>query len=91
MKNTIFVFVAPQAVFPSGVFLEVAEAEEWISKYCLTGVLTEYPVGVGVFDWAVAAGKFVPKPNKAIDASFVGKFTTAAMSHYHYEDGVRLT
>lgn len=90
METSVLIFVAPRAPFPSGVFSSLADAESWITKHSLTGVLTEYPVGVGVFDWAIANGKFKPKPNKLLDASFIGQFTTAAMDHYHYEDGIRL-
>ena len=91
MEAKVLIFVAPGAIFPSGVFSSLIDAENWIAKHGLTGALTEYPVGVGVFDWAVASGKFKPKPNKQINASFIGQFTTAAMTHYHYENGIRLT
>ena len=90
MQTHVLIFVAPKAVFPSAVFASLVDAENWITKHGLTGVLTEYPVGVGVFEWAVESGKFKPKPTKKIDASFIGQFTTAAMTHYHYENGVRL-
>jgi hypothetical protein len=91
METSVFIFIAPQAQFPSGVFSSLDDAENWIIKHSLTGILTEYPVGVGVFDWAIANGKFKPKPNKLLNSFFVGQFTTAAMLHYHYENGIRLT
>ena len=87
MQQVIWIFMAPQATFPSGVFSKLNDAEEWIAQHQLTGVLTEYPIDVGVYDWAIETGKFKPKPEKKIDAKFIGKFTTALMSHYHYEDG----
>lgn len=90
METRVLIFVAPKATFPSGVFASLVDADSWIAKHGLSGVLTEYPVGQGVFDWAVANGKFRPKPNKEVNASFIGQFTTAAMTHYHYENGVRL-
>lgn len=89
-ESTVWVFVAAQARFPSGVFRTVGEAEEWITRHQLSGLLTEYPVGVGVYDWATSSGHFRPRPDKVIDAAFVGGFTSGAMSHHHYEDGARL-
>ncbi|MEY2250741.1 DUF7710 domain-containing protein [Comamonas sediminis] len=89
MEATVWIFVATKAAFPSGVFGSVADAENWIVKHGLTGLLTEYPIGTGVFDWAIASGKFKPKPAKKLDAAFIGQFTTASMAHHHYEDGCR--
>lgn len=87
--STVWIFVAPQARFPSGVFHTSAEAEEWIERHELSGVLTEYPVGVGVYDWATASGFFQPRPDKTIDAAFIGRFTSGSMAHHHYEGGAR--
>jgi hypothetical protein len=33
-------------------------AERWIGDHGLTGMLTEYPLDMGVYDWAVAKGFF---------------------------------
>lgn len=87
--STVWIFVAPQAMFPSGVFHTAAQAEQWIAQHELSGVLTEYPVGIGVYDWATASGFFQPPPGKATDATFVGRFTSGAMAHRHYEGGSR--
>jgi hypothetical protein len=89
MEASVWIFMAYKATFPSGVFASITDAESWIAKHALTGVLTEYPVGMGVFDWAIASGRFKPKPDKLLDASFIGKFTSATMEHHHYEDGNR--
>lgn len=88
-ESTVWVFVAPGATFPSGVFNSLDQTDQWVAEFGLSGVLTEYPVGVGAYDWAVARGLFTPKPTKVIDAAFIGRFTSAAMPHFHYEDGVR--
>lgn len=88
-ESIVWVFVAPQAVFPSGVFHTLEQAEEWILRHQLSGLLTEYPVGVGVYDWATSSGMFKPRPGKVIDATFIGRFTSAGMAHHHYEDGSR--
>jgi hypothetical protein len=86
--NYIWIFVASNAHFPGGVFISKSEAEYWIKKHSLSGVLTEYPVGIGVFEWALDKGYFKPKPDKLIDSVFIGRFTTASMQHYHYELGM---
>ncbi len=88
-ESKVWIFVAPKATFPSGVFRSLEQADDWIVKNRLSGVLTEYPVGVGVYNWAVDRGVFKPKPEKVIDGTFIGRFTSAAMPHFHYEDGVR--
>ena len=89
--DMVWVFVADGGSSPSAVFREVESAEEWIGRNKLTGLLTEYPVGIGVYDWAVETGLFKPKPSKRIDSSFIGRFTTAAARHHHFENGRKLT
>ena len=86
-NNSVWIFVAENAPFPSGVFDTAETGEAWVTKHNLSGTLTEYIVGTGVFEWAVAEGAFMPKPGRIIDARFVGRFTSAAMRHRHYEDG----
>jgi len=91
MRNsTVWIFVAPQATFPAGVFYSLEQAEEWIKVNRLSGVVTEYPIGFGVYDWAVSSGVFKPQPSKVIDGTFIGRFTSAAMPHHHYEEGARV-
>lgn len=90
MTKAVWVFVAPRAQFPSGIFESTIDAEKWISTYSLTGTLTEFHVGFGVYDWALQEGFFKPKPDKVIDASFIGSFTSASMRHFHYENGIKL-
>ncbi|HEU0053036.1 MAG TPA: hypothetical protein VFQ39_07655, partial [Longimicrobium sp.] len=48
----VWVFNGEAGSFPSGVFTSREAAEAWIAKYALTGVLTAYPLDVGVYDWA---------------------------------------
>ena len=85
----VWVFNGVGGAFPSGVFDAVDVAELWIAKYQLSGTLTEYPIGVGVFDWAIDRGLFKPKVGRVYDANFIGQFTSASMRHFHYEDGVK--
>jgi len=59
----------------------------------LSGVLTAYPVDVGVMDWAIERNFFnVEKANNAVklkDPEFIASFTTASQEHFHYSDGKR--
>jgi hypothetical protein len=92
-QKMIWVFNGAKSQFPGGIFEDLMEAENWIEKNKLTGMLTEYPINTGVFDWAnendlinMKAEKLVRKKN---DPLFIGGFTTASMNHYHYENGVK--
>ena len=55
--------------------------------HSLTGILTEYPVGEGVLDWAIRKEYFKPKPELAANPSYVGQFTSVEQEHFHYENG----
>ena len=63
------------------------EAEWWILKHRLSGVLTEYLLNVGVYDWAIENELFRPQNNKENSAEFIGGFSSASQKHFHYEDG----
>ena len=85
--NEIWVFNGENSRFPSGVFEDKYTAEEWIKKYELSGVLTKYPVGISVYDWAIESGSFKVKSEKDSRPEFIGKFSSAAQEHWHYENG----
>lgn len=87
--KSVWVFNGPKAGFPSGIFSSLEQAESWIGRHCLTGTLTSYPVDQGVYDWAKSNGLFTPHTAKEATPEFVAAFTTASMSHYHYENGTR--
>jgi hypothetical protein len=84
---TVWIFNGAKASFPSGVFNSRAEATAWIERHKLSGVLTEYPVGVGIFDWAVANRFFTPNKPAHQEAKFIQSFTSARQTHEHYEAG----
>jgi hypothetical protein len=88
--STILVFVGDGARLPSGVFSNRSRAEEWIKKNSLSGLLTEYPVDIGLYDWAAAEGKFEAKPPSQKAPSFIGRFTSAYLDHSHFEDGEKV-
>jgi hypothetical protein len=85
--NYLFLFHTTRSTFCGGVFSEREIAEKWIAKYSLSGVLTKYPVDVGVYDWAIENGKFTPKKEGQFMPDFIGGFSTAGQEHYHYADG----
>ena len=83
----IWVFNGTMARFPSALFLSLESAKCWVEKNKLTGVLTKYPVDIGVYDWAIKNDLFIPKEDKHKSSYFIGGFTCASMEHYHFEDG----
>ena len=87
MLNEIWVFNGANGQFPSGVFSSQEQAEVWIAKYRLTGVLTQYPIDVGVYDWAIQSGFFKPKEEREKTSQFIQRFSSASQEHFHYEDG----
>ncbi|MCH2043649.1 MAG: hypothetical protein MK212_05865 [Saprospiraceae bacterium] len=97
MKSTkyIWVFNAACSRYSGGNFENLADAEHWIQQNKLTGVLSKYPLNMGVLDWAIANDIVNMKPEKLAlkqkDPNFVGGFTSASMEHHHYENGISLT
>ena len=79
--------------FPGGVFTILSDAETWIKKYKLTGMLSAMPLNQGLFDWAVENGALNMKKEKfeekSKDPIFIAACTTASLEHYHYENGVK--
>ncbi len=71
----------------SGVFSSMILAEDWIHADKLSGLLTAYPLDIGVYDWAIKEKIFHPKKDRDFTAHFIGQFTSASQPHYHYENG----
>jgi len=90
MLSVVWVFNGEGAQLPSGVFASRPDAEQWILNHSLTGLLTEYPIGTGVFDWAVRHSLFAPKRDDQRSPKFIARFTTAALQHVHFEKGIAL-
>lgn len=82
----VWVFKAEGGRFPGGVFADRELAVAWVNKHGLTGVLTRYPLNVGVYEWAIDAGFFSPKPHQE-NPNFIGRFTSASLEHIHFEEG----
>jgi hypothetical protein len=83
----VWVFNGAKARLASGVFSSRENAEAWIARHKLTGLLTEYPLDFGAYDWAVQHGLFRPKRPDQGTGEFIGAFTNPHLQHFHYEDG----
>ncbi|AWV89876.1 DUF7710 domain-containing protein [Bradymonas sediminis] len=83
----LWVFNGACARFPCGVFSTRKLAETEIERFGLTGVLTEYPLDMTVFEWAVTEELFAPSEEQQNSPEFIQRFTSAHLEHYHYEDG----
>ena len=77
--------------FPSAVFTSLDRAEQWITKNGASGILTEYPLDVGAYDWAVSNGFFQPSKDEHRTPAFITAFSDASQEHHHYEDGQRVS
>lgn len=86
-QQTVWVFNGANARLASGAFSSREKAEAWIALHGLTGLLTEYPLDSGAYDWAVQHGSFRPKRPDQSTAGFIGAFTNPHLQHFHYEDG----
>jgi hypothetical protein len=89
MLTEVYIFQSPNnGRFCSGVFSTKEKAEEWIKKYSLTGMLMVYPVDESAYDWAIRLGYFRIKKEKESTSEFIGGFSSASQTHFHYKDGV---
>lgn len=85
--QSVWVFNGIQSNFPSGVFSSKDMAESWIKRYALTGTLTQYPLDISMYDYAVCNHFFYPQKEEHTTSLFIGKFTNGGIEHFHYEDG----
>jgi hypothetical protein len=86
-RPTIWIFHGEGAPFASAVFQHTAEALSWANKHHLTGTLTEYPVGDGCYDIAVANGHFTPHKPHHGSPDHVARFSPSRTEHIHLRDG----
>ena len=87
MSKIVWVFNGVGAKFPSAVFSSFDEACLWIGINMLSGVLTEYPVDISVYDWAITNGKFKPKKQEHETPKFIASFSSASQKHVRFENG----
>ncbi len=88
--GSVWVFHGGGARLSSAVFTSIEKAETWISKNTYSGMLTEYPLDIGIYDWAVQAEFYSPKKGEEKPKSFAQNFSSASQNHCHYENGQRL-
>lgn len=87
--STVWVFCGVQSPLPSGIFSTQEEANAWIQTRLLSGTLTEYPVGISAYDWAVKKGYFSPQKPAHTQPQFIQSFSSATQKHFHYENGIK--
>lgn len=85
----VWIFNGSKGKFPGGVFKSLELAEQWISANKLTGVLTQYPLDVGSYDWAKNNNLLSKKIKSKAEPEFIGSFSSASFVHFHYEEGKR--
>lgn len=83
----VWIFHGDGARFASGVFRSREEGTTWIAEHKLTGVLTEYPLGVGAYDDAVARGLFRPTRDHHGTAAHIAQFSPGRTEHIHFVEG----
>jgi hypothetical protein len=84
----IWVYHNQGSRFSGGVFMTKENAEVYIKKYNLTGILSRYPINILVYEWAIKEGFFEIKKEEHETPLFIGGFTSGSMEHYHYENGL---
>jgi hypothetical protein len=87
MASDVWIFCGTGGTLPSGVFADRDSAQVWIRTHSLSGMLTRFPVGEGLYEWAVRTAAFRQDAGagRFVD---VGSFTSALLEHHHYEDGI---
>ena len=89
-NSEIWVFIGEGSKLAVGCFDSFDEAIKVISKYELSGLLTQYPINELAYDWAVRNQFFSPKKPEQKTAAFIGRFTSASQAHFHFENGIQV-
>jgi len=84
----IWVFCGEGAHFPCACFTTLSSAIAWISETQVSGCLTQYPLDISHYDWAINNGYFLPKFPSHHSPKFIQRFTCAVAKHYHFENGI---
>ena len=58
-----------------------------VERHRLTGILTEYPLGVGAYDDAVTRGPFKPSREHRGTPQHIARFSLGGTKHIHVVDG----
>lgn len=89
MLSSVWVFHGNRADFCSAVFTSIQKAESWIEENQFSGVLTEYPLDISVYDWAIKSDFYKPKAGEEKPKNFIQNFSSAQQNHAHYKNGQR--
>jgi hypothetical protein len=83
----VWIFHGDGASFAAAVFETQEAGLAWAAKHGVTGILTEYPVGDGCYDIALAEGHFKPsKPDHGSPKHIAG-FSPGWTEHIHIDQG----
>ena len=74
------------AGFAAGVFASESDGLDWAARHRVSGLLTEYAVGVGSYDLAVREGRFRPSRPHHGTPAHVAAFSSH-LRHLHIVDG----
>jgi hypothetical protein len=83
----LWVFNAFETKDPGGVFATRRSAEIWIARSKLTGNLTQYPLDMGVYDWALEMRRFEPLDEYQRSPGFISNFSSGSQPFYAYRRG----
>jgi hypothetical protein len=83
MLTEVWIFNGGETGLPVAVFVSREQAEECIERLELSGLLTKYPVGITVYEWA-EKNDLLPRKRSNLCPT---DFTTGALEHYHYRKG----
>jgi len=87
--SRIWVFAGDNSRLTAGVFATIEDAEAAIGKHSLSGMVTAYPLGLLVYDWAIEMGLFIASKPHHESVGFIQGFTSAYLEHYHFVNGIR--
>lgn len=88
MSDTVWIFHGERAKFSSAVFTRRDLAEQWIATNGFSGMLTEYPLDISVYDFHQASG--VGKKYAECSLEFKQNYASASQDHYHYLAGKKV-
>ncbi|BFU44186.1 hypothetical protein [Krasilnikovia sp. MM14-A1004] len=86
ISPTVWIFHGESARFASGVFASREHGLAWVVQHRLTGILSEYPLGEGCYDWAVKRRQFRPSKEHHGTPMHVAGFSPS-LQHVHIIDG----
>ena len=83
----LWIFNAFQTKDPAGVFATRRTAELWIARSKVTGNLTQYPLDLGAYDWALEKGLFEPLGDYQRSSKFISNFSSGSQPFHLYRCG----